>query len=394
MKRRILTLSLIIAIILLSSLAGCQGSNPTAGTTATTAKAEKQTLVVYNWGEYIANEEDTYTLYGKDYDILDVIAEFETIYPQYDVKYLTYDDNEKMYPKLATESFDIIVPSDYMVVRLIKEDMLTALDYSKMPNVTKYLDTKLSTLQFDADKAISDKVADFAVPYMYCTVGLMYNQDELGPITSADPGEAWKILFDETLQGQVGMYSSMRESIGVALNYLGYSLNSMDPAELDKAKQLLIEQRKNVKPLVGIDELKDKFVSGELLAGVAWSGDHVVCQQRLEESGQDPGMLQYLLPNGSNLSVDMMCIPANANNPEGAMAFIDFMYKPEIALMNAVYVGYSSPNTAAVAELPAEITGNPSYYPDKASMDSLEIYYSSDEIDTTYDKIWQAVLAN
>jgi spermidine/putrescine-binding protein len=272
--------------------------------------------------------------------------------------------------------------------------MLTALDYSKLPNVAKYLDTKLSTLQFDADKAISDKVADYAVPYMYCTVGLMYNQDELGPITSADPKEAWKVLFDESLQGQIGMYNSMRESIGVALNYLGYSLNSMDPAELDEAKQLLIEQRKKVKPLVGIDELKDKFVSGELLAGVAWSGDHVVCQQRLEESGQDPKMLQYLLPKGSNLSVDMMCIPANATNPEGAMAFIDFMYKPEIALMNAVYVGYSSPNTAAVAELPAEITGNPSYYPDKASMDSLEIYYSSDEIDITYDKIWQAVLAN
>ena len=235
------------------------------------------------------------------------------------------------------------------------------------------------------------------VPYMYCTVGLIYNQDELGPITSARSRRmSGKSCLMRPWTGQVGMYSSMRESIGVALNYLGYSLNSMDAAQLDEAKQLLIDQRKNVKPLVGIDELKDKFVNGELLAGVAWSGDHVVCQQKLEEGGEDPEMLQYVLPEGSNLSVDMMCIPKNAKNPSKArMDFINFMYEPEIALMNAVYVGYSSPHTEVVRSVAAaEITGNQSYYPDEATMKTLEIYYSSEEIDTTYDRIWQTILAN
>jgi spermidine/putrescine transport system substrate-binding protein len=384
MKKQIAAFVLILVLILASGaiLPGCK------------ANQQKKTLVIYNWGEYMAREEDTYTLYGKDYPIKDVIAEFSAAYPQYDVKYLTYDDNEKMYPKLDKESFDIIVPSDYMVVRLIKEDKLYPLDFSKLANVSSYRDPKLDKLQFDSDPAISAKVADYAVPYMFCTVGLIYNKEVLGEITSQDPKEVWKVLFDTNYTDKIGMYSSMRESIGVALNYLGYSLNSVDPAELAAAKSLLIDQRKNVKPLVGIDELKDKYVSGELVAGVVWSGDHMVCQQKLEEAGKDPEILQYILPKGSNLSVDMMCIPKNAQNIEGALDFINFMYRPEIALMNTVYVGYSSPNMEVQKSLPVEITGNPSYYPDEETIDSLEIYYSSDKIDSTYDSIWQAIMAN
>jgi spermidine/putrescine-binding protein len=229
---------------------------------------------------------------------------------------LTYDDNEKMYAKLDKESYDIIVPSDYMVARLIREEMLQPLDMSKLPNVSQYRDPRLASLQLDENPKISDKVADYAVPYMYCTVGLMYNAAELGAIDATSPQDVWKILFNPEWENRIGMYNSMRESIGVALNYLGNSLNSTDEAQLDQAKQLLIEQRQTVRPLVGIDELKDKYVSGELLAGVVWSGDHVVCQQRLEEEGQDPEILQYVLPEGSNLSVDMLCIPKNAKNPQ------------------------------------------------------------------------------
>jgi spermidine/putrescine transport system substrate-binding protein len=383
MKRRFLSNILAAAMILslASFLPGCAGQ-------------KKTTLVIYNWGEYIANEEDTYTLYGREYPVKDVISEFEAAYPQYDVKYLTYDDNEKMYPKLDTESFDVIVPSDYMVVRLIKEDKLYPLDKAKLGNVSQYLDQKLLSLRFDADSAVSAKVADYAVPYMFCTVGLIYNKDELGLITSQDPKEVWKVLFDPGMADKVGMYSSMRESIGMALNYLGYSLNTLDPKELAEAKALLIEQRKQVKPIYGIDELKDKYVTGELLAGVAWSGDYSVCRQKLEEGNKDPEILQYALPKGSNLSVDMMCIPKNAKNVQGALDFINFMYRPDIALMNAVYVGYSSPNSEVQKNLPAEITGNISFYPDAETVKSLEIYYSSDEIDSTYDQIWQAIMAN
>lgn len=380
MKRKMLLVLLILSMLIVLTAPGCQD--------------DRETIVIYNWGEYIANEDDTYTWFGQDYEITNVIKAFEEAYPQYKIKYLTYDDNEKMYPKIGKDSYDIIVPSEYMVVRLIKEDLLQPIDRTGMENVSQYLDPRLDDLKFDDDEAISQLVYDYAVPYMYCTVGLIYNRDELEPITSTDPAVVWDILFDDSLEGRIGMYSSMRESVGTALNYQGYSLNTMDAQQLEQAKELLIEQRKTVKPLVGIDELKDKYVNGELLAGVVWSGDHVVCQQRLEEEDADPEMLQYVLPEGSNLSVDMMCIPKNAANVEGARAFIDFMYRPEIALMNAVYVGYSTPNTAALNQLPAQITNNTSYYPDQETMRTLEIYFSSDDIDSTYDRIWQTVMAN
>lgn len=356
--------------------------------------SKKEKIVVYNWGEYISRESDTYELGGQEYEISDVIADFESAYPQYEVVYKTFDDNETMYPVLKNESFDVVVPSDYMVVRLIREDLLQPLDWSKMPNVAQYLDPKLKTLQFDADQTLSGRVYDYAVPYLYCTVGMIYNRDAVGPINTQDPKVIWNTLLDPANNGRIGMLNSMRESIGMALNYNGSSLNTLDTAELDAAKALLIEQRKNVQPIVGIDELKDKYVNGELVAGVSWSGDHLVCQQRLAEGGQDPEMLQYALPEGSNLSVDMFVVPKNAKNPEGAMAFINFMYQPDVALKNAVYVGYSSPHTDVIAKLPASITGNPNYYPDQKVMESLEVYFSSEAIDSTYDDIWQTVMAN
>lgn len=382
MIKRTLVLALVLIFSMSVLLTSCGG------------KDRSKTLVIYNWGEYMSRESDTYTLYGQDYEITDVIEDFKNKYPEYDVVYSTYDDNEKMYPMIDKESFDIIIPSDYMVVRLIKENKLQKLDMNKLPNVSKYVDPRLNDIQFDPDAAISNQVYSYAAPYMYCTVGMIYNRDELGMLSDNDPKQVWQTLFDSKWENRIGMYNSMRESIGAALNYLGYSLNTVDTAELDEAKNLLVEQRRTVKPIVGIDDLKDKYVSGELVAGIAWSGDHVVCQQKLEDGGQDPEMLQYILPKGSNMSIDMMCIPSNAQNSEAAHKFIDFMYEPEVALKNAVYVGYSSPHVDVIGKLPEEITGNSSYYPDAETVASLELYYSSEEIDTTYDKIWQTVLAN
>lgn len=382
MKRRILSLTAVLLFSVSLLLTSCGG------------KDRSKTLVIYNWGEYMSRESDTYTLYGQDYEITDVIEDFKNAYPEYDVVYSTYDDNEKMYPMIDKESFDIIIPSDYMVVRLIKENKLQKLDMAKLPNVSKYVDPRLSGIQFDPDEAISNQVYSYATPYMYCTVGLIYNRDELGMLTDNAPAQVWQTLFDTKWENRIGMYNSMRESIGAALNYLGYSLNTVAASELEEAKQLLIEQRKTVKPIVGIDDLKDKYVSGELAAGIAWSGDHVVCQQKLEDGGQDPEMLQYILPKGSNMSIDMMCIPSNAQNAEAAHKFINFMYEPDVALKNAVYVGYSSPHIDVIDKLPEEITSNTSYYPDAETVASLELYYSSEEIDSTYDKIWQTILAN
>lgn len=355
---------------------------------------DREKILVYNWGEFISNEEDTYTLYGEDFEITDVIKDFEAAYPEYRVVYSTYDDNEKMYAKLETESYDVLFPSEYMVTRLMREEKIQELDYSKLPNVVEYLNPDLKDIQYSDDAAVNDAIMDYGVPYFYTTVGLVYNTEFIPEIQSRDANEIWGHLFDTQWQNRIGMYNSMRESIGATLNYLGYSMNTLDDAALKEAQDLLIEQRTQVRPIVGIDELKDKYISGELVAGIAWSGDHTVIQQRLEEGGEDPEQIQYALPEGSNIAVDMMVIPSDAPNVDGAHAFINFMFEPEVALKNAVYVGYSSPHLDVLEHLPADLRNNEAYYPSHELMETLEVYYSTPEIDQTYDDIWQLYLAN
>ncbi len=382
MKRLKLLLIPLLVLFGASILMGCQVFD------------DREKILVYNWGEYMSRESDTYTLYGEEFEISDVIKDFEAAYPQYRVVYSTFDDNEKMYAKLETETYDVIFPSEYMVTRLMREDKVQELDFSKLPNVNTYMNEDLRDIEYAEDEETSSAIFDYAVPYFFTTVGLVYNTEHIAEITGNDPQEIWRHLFDAKWENRIGMYNSMRESIGASLNYLGYSMNSLDENALAEAEELLIEQRQNVRPIVGIDELKDKYISGELVAGIAWSGDHTVIQQRLEEGGEDPEQIQYALPEGSNISVDMMVIPSDAPNVEGAHAFINFMYEPEIALKNAVYVGYSTPHTDVWEKLPADLRENPAYYPGEDLMDSLEVYFSSPEIDQTYDEIWQVYLAN
>ncbi|MBQ2156434.1 MAG: extracellular solute-binding protein, partial [Clostridiales bacterium] len=147
-------------------------------------------------------------------------------------------------------------------------------------------------------------------------------------------------------------------------------------------------------PAYGVDNLKDKMASGELAASIAWSGDHIVMLDRLEELGKTDIDLQFVLPEGSNWSVDMMCVPTNCKNYDGAMDFINFMYDPEIALENCEFVGYSTPNTAAKAMLDPEVSGNIYYYPDEAVFSTLEVYFTSDALEEKYTEIWNTVKAS
>ena len=339
----------------------------------------RQELIIYNWGEYIAE---------------DTIAKFEAAYPQYKVIYRTFETNETMYPNLDN-TYDVIIPSEYMVCRLINEDRLQPLDWSLLPDVTANMDPMFREVEYSNDAALSDEVLDYAVPYLYCTVGLVYDANRISiPEGTTDPEEIWGVVFDSANAGDIGMYDSMRESIGVALNYLGYSINSLDASELAEAMQLLIDQKSDLNPTYGVDNLKDKMVSGELAASVAWSGDHIVMLDRLEELGTEDIDLQFVLPEGSNWSVDMMCIPANAANYEGAHDFINFMYDPEIALENCEYVGYSTPNVAARDMLDPEVSGNIYYYPTEEVFATLEVYYSSSEYEERYTEIWNTVKAS
>ena len=339
----------------------------------------RQELIIYNWGEYIAE---------------DTIQKFEEAYPQYKVIYRTFETNETMYPNLDN-TYDVIVPSEYMVCRLINEERIQPLDWSMLPNVTQYMDPIFNDVQYAQDPSLSAEVLDYAIPYLYCTVGLVYDANKIDlPEGTTDASEIWDVLFNEANAGEIGMYDAMRESIGVALNYLGYSINTMDEGQLDEALELLISQKADLSPAYGVDNLKDKMASGELADSVAWSGDHIVMLDRIDELGNDDIDLQFVLPEGSNWSVDMMCIPTNARNYEGAHDFINFMYDPQIALDNCEYVGYSTPNTAAKEMLDPEISGNIYYYPTAEVFATLEVYYSSSEIEERYTEIWNTVKAS
>ena len=341
--------------------------------------AKKQQPVIYNWGEYIAE---------------DTVAKFELKYRQYDVVYRTFETNETMYPNLSN-GYDVIIPSEYMVCRLIEEDWVQPLDWNKLPNVTKYMDPMFRDVTYTDDAEISAQVLDYAVPYLYCTVGLVYDANKITlPEDTTDPEVIWNILFDTNAGYSIGMYDSMRESIGAALNYKGYSINSMNEAELQEALDLLIAQKSALHPAYGVDNLKDKLAAGELAASIAWSGDHIVILDRIEELGNDDIDLRFVLPQGSNWSVDMMCVPTNCKNYDGAMDFINFMYDPDIALENCEYVGYSTPNTAARDMLDPEVSGNIYYYPTEEIFATLEVYYTSDDIEEKYTEIWNTVKAS
>ncbi|MBP5492405.1 MAG: ABC transporter substrate-binding protein [Clostridiales bacterium] len=352
----------------------------TATTVFSTACDSRKELVVYNWGEYIAE---------------DTISKFEKAFPQYKLVYRTFENNESMYPNLSN-SYDVIIPSEYMVARLLREDRIQELDWSKLPNVTQYMDPMFKTVTYSQDKEISDIMLNYAVPYLYCTVGLVYDANRVDiPEDTTDPKEVWGVLFDDQYRNQIGMYDSMRESIGVALNYCGYSINTLDAGELEEAKQLLLDQKSRISPSRGVDNLKDKMASGELAASVAWSGDHVVILDRIDELGKSDEIdMRYILPAGSNWSVDMMCVPTNAKNVDGAHDFINYMYDPDIALANCEFVGYSTPNTAARAMLDPEVANNLSYYPDEATFATLEVYFSSSEYEEKYTEIWNTIGAS
>lgn len=346
---------------------------------ATSCAAKTTTIYFYNWGEYIAE---------------DTIAKFEAAHPDIKVSMKTFDSNEALYQTLDASAFDVIVPSDYMVARLIKEDKLYKPDLAAIPNNAKYNDPRLASVRFDPDDAVSSKMFQYAVPYLFCTVGLLYNTADVPAPASDSPADVWAPLFDVKYKDRIGMYDSMRESIGVALNLFGFSLNSTDEGQLAQAKTLLLKQKEEVQPIYGVDELKDKYVSGELAAGVAWAGDYVACLAKLEDAGKDPGQLAFALPKGTNFFVDFLCIPKSAKHPAEAQVFIDFLCRPEISLADSDYAGYSTPNLEAQKSLPEEIRSNLALYPDDATIASLEVYYSNDTIDSTYSAIWESVMAH
>ena len=329
-----------------------------AGTLGT-AFASAEELTVFNWFDYI------------DPAVIDLFEEETGI----TVKYVNFTTNEEMYTKLeaGAGTYDVIFPSEYMIERMITHDMLEELDLSAMPNFANVMD-RLKDPSYDPGNR-------FSVPYMWGTLGYLYNSEMVDEELTS-----WSALFDEKYAGNVIMMNSMRDSIGLALKYLGYSMNTRNEAELNEAKDLLIKQKQD-KIQCGylLDETKDKMVGGEAAIGVVYSGD---AQYAIEKNES----LVYVVPEeGSNIWVDGMCIPKGSKNVEGAMKFIDFLCREDIAAMNFDYIYYCSPIQAVVDGLDEEEAAQSTINPSEDVVSRCEYFNDVEDCMSLYENVWMEI---
>ena len=295
-------LTLLITLsILLPILSGC-GTEPAGGV-----------VRVYNWGEYI--DQSIFRDFQREYGIR--------------VDYKEFQSNEEMYAqiRLGGTSFDVIIPSDYMIARMIEEDMLAPLNFDNIPNFS-LIDPKYKNLEFDPGNI-------YSVAYMTGTVGLIYNS---GMITHEVT--SWGSLFDANYTGQILMFDNPRDAFGIALKYLGYSINTINENEIIEAYELLVLQKPILQAYV-MDQIFDKLESGEAAMGPYYAGDYLIMRSNNPE-------LRFARPvEGTNFFVDAMVVLKDAENKENAEKFINFMTSTEIALRNMEYIWYASANFEA-----------------------------------------------
>lgn len=318
-------------------------------------KETRNTLNVYNWGDYIDPE---------------IIPEFENEF-NVKVNYNTFATNEDMYIaiKKGGTTYDVAFPSDYMIERMITDDLLEPLDKSKIPGFEN-IDEEFLDLDFDKDNK-------YSVPYMWGTVGIIYNTKYV----DESEVDTWDVLWDEKYKKEILMLDSQRDSFAVALKKLGYSMNTRDIKELEEARDLLIKQKPLVYAYIG-DEVKDLMVGEEAQLAVVWSGDAVV----MVDDNED---LAYSIPKeGTNLWFDNMVIPKNAKNKEMAHEFINFLQRPDIAFRNTDYIGYSTPNFEAKELLSDDMKENYIAYPTKEEIENTEIFMDPRDIIRVYDDLW------
>ena len=318
-------------------------------------------VIVYNWGEYL--DPDVITMFEEETNIKVIYDEYET--------------NEIMYPKIQSGaiSYDVICPSDYMIQRMIENDLLATINFDNIPNIKNIGQTYLEqSKQFDEDNA-------YSVPYCWGTIGILYNRTMVD-----EPIDSWSVLWDEQYADNILMQDSVRDAFAVPLKYLGYSLNSTDLDELTAAKDLLKQQKPLVQAYV-IDQVRDKMIGGEAALGVIYSGEAIFTQS------ENPD-LDYVIPKeGSNLWIDSWVIPKNSKNKENAEAFINFLCRPDIALMNFEYITYSTPNEAAHALIEDDAIRNSEIaFPNSKELERCETFqFIGDKYDRIYNEMWREV---
>jgi len=318
-------------------------------------------VIVYNWGEYI------------DPEVLDMFEEETGI----TVVYEEFETNESMFPKVqaGAVSYDLVCPSDYMIQRMIENNLLAEINFDNIPNLKNIGEQYLEQSQgFDPENK-------YSVPYCWGTVGILYNKTLVN-----DPVDSWSILWNEKYTDQILMQNSVRDAFGIALKYLGYSLNSTDLDELEAAKELLMKQKPLVQAYV-VDQVRDKMISNEAAIGVIYSGEAIYTQS------ENPD-LKYVIPKeGSNVWIDSWVIPKNAQNKENAEAFINFLCRPDIAKMNFDYITYSTPNTAARELIEDDAIRNSTIaFPDARELERCETFnYLGSKFDNIYNELWREI---
>ena len=323
------------------------------------------TLNVFNWGEYMSLGQDGAMHVNKEFEALTGIK----------VNYQTFDNNEGMYTKLKSggASYDVVIPSDYMIAKMIKEDMLQPLDWSLIPNATLYIDEKYMDLEYDPGNV-------YSVPYTWGTVGLIYNTTLVDEAPTS-----WNALWDERYAGDILMFGNSRDAFAIALLKNGLSLNPKTLDDVETAKEDLIAQKGVVQAYVN-DEIFDKMCGGEAAIAPYYAGDALT----MMEENTD---LAFALPEeGTNMFTDAAVIPKDAQNVLAAHMYINFLNEVDVALANTEYIYYPTPHMGAYEQLDEEMKENEVAYPSDDALANTEVFTTlDDEISLAMDTAWSDI---
>jgi spermidine/putrescine transport system substrate-binding protein len=350
-------------LLAMTAFTGCSGGDTEGPEWKKQPAAEKTgvTLNVYNWGEYIDDE---------DYQVNEAFTHLTGI----EVNYKTFDNNESMYALLSSGAadYDVIFPSDYMVGKMIAEDRLAKLNFDNIPNF-QYIDDQFKNPVYDPDNA-------YSVPYTWGTVGIFYNTDM---VDEADLQQGWDILWNEKYKGQILMFDNPRDAFGIALKKLGLSMNSENPDDWQAAYQELVRQKPQVQAYV-MDQIFDKMANNEAALAPYYSGDGIVMMDENEK-------IDYFVPEeGTNRFVDAMCVLKNSPHQAEAEQYINFLCSTAVAKANAEYIGYSTPQTEARKDLDPEVGENPNFYPPESVLAKTEVFMTlPDSINELQDELWR-----
>lgn len=329
-------------------------------------KNSKKSINVYNWGEYLSDGSNGNIAINKEFEKLTGIK----------VNYSTFASNEELYAKLRNRSakYDVIIPSDYMISRMIKEGMLEPLDINKILNY-KNIDNSFKNLEYDKENK-------YSVPYMWGTVGIVYNKSAIKKSI-----DSWNALWDETYKGKILMFSNSRDSFGIALKKLGYSINSTNENEVLKASAEIARQKKIVQAYV-MDEIFNKMENEEAFIAPYYAGDAITMMKENKN-------LSFVHPKeGTNKFVDAMCIPKGSQNINQAYLYINFILEPKIALANVRHIGYSTPNKKAFELLTDAEKYNEILYPKQEVLKLAENFvHLPDNVNKLIDSEWTKIMS-